>query len=127
MLQLATFQSTGACNIAHVNAVNSIGSFARTKERGCALFKRSWAIEMNESRDLHLQTHGKVDAIDHMVKNCNLCYRLHHAKSCRPFELFANENHKLWNEAKMNATFERGSARDPRRSPLSAELNDASA
>jgi len=52
---------------------------------------------------------------------------MHCAKSHRPFELFANENHKLWNEAEMNATFERGSARDPRRGPLSAELNDASA
>jgi len=37
---------------------------------------------------------------------------LHHAKSHRPFELFANENCKLQNEAKMNATFERGSAQD---------------
>jgi len=52
---------------------------------------------------------------------------VHSAKSYRPFELLANENCKLWNEAKMNATFERGSARDPRRSPLSAEMNDASA
>jgi len=38
---------------------------------------------------------------------------VHHAESHRPFELFVNENHKLQNEAKMNATFERGSARDP--------------
>jgi len=52
---------------------------------------------------------------------------LHCAKSCRPFELFANENCKLQNEAKMNAMFERGSAQDPWRSPLSAEMNDASA
>jgi len=51
---------------------------------------------------------------------------LHCAKSYMPFELFANENHKLQNEAKMNVTFERGSDRDPWRSPLSAELNDAS-
>jgi len=49
------------------------------------------------------------------------------AKSCRPFELFANENCKLWSEAKMNAMFERGSARDPRRSPLSAKFDEASA
>jgi len=57
----------------------------------------------------------------------NILKLLHHAKSYRPFELFVNENYKLWNEAKMNVMFERGSARDPRRSPLSAELNDASA
>jgi len=52
--------------------------------------------------------------------------KMHCAKSHRPFELFVNENCKLQNEAKMNVTFERGSARDPRRSPLSAELNDDS-
>ena len=51
---------------------------------------------------------------------------MHCAKSHRPFELFANENCELWNEAKMNATFERGSTQDPRHSPLSAEMNDAS-
>jgi len=51
---------------------------------------------------------------------------MHYAKSYRPFELFVNENYKLQNEAKMNVTFERGSARDPWRSPLSAEMNDAS-
>jgi len=53
--------------------------------------------------------------------------KMHCAKSHRPFELFVNENHELQNEAKMNATFEKGSARDPRRNPLSAEFNDASA
>jgi len=52
--------------------------------------------------------------------------KMHHAKSYRPFELFVNENYKLLNEAKMNVMFERGSARDPRRGPLSAALNDAS-
>jgi len=35
---------------------------------------------------------------------------MHCAKSHRPFELFANEKCKLQNEAKMNVTFERGSA-----------------
>jgi len=38
---------------------------------------------------------------------------LHQAKSYMPFELFANENHKLYNEAKINVIFERGSAQDP--------------
>jgi len=49
------------------------------------------------------------------------------AESCRPFELFANENCKLQNEAKMNVRFEKGSAQDPRHVPLSAKMNDASA
>jgi len=39
--------------------------------------------------------------------------KMHCAKSHRPFELFANENHKLQNEAKMNVTFERGSVQEP--------------
>jgi len=51
-----------------------------------------------------------------IVLQCNDLWfdiKMHCAESCRPFELFANENCKLQNEAKMNATFERGSARDP--------------
>jgi len=40
-------------------------------------------------------------------------------------ELFVNENYKLWNEAKMNVMFERGSAQDLLASPLSTEMNDA--
>jgi len=39
--------------------------------------------------------------------------KMHCTKSHRPFELFVNENCKLWNEAEMNVTFERGSAQDP--------------
>ena len=70
-----SFQSTGPCNISHVNAINSCSLFAQQKERGRAIFKRTRAMEMNESRKLYLATYGKVDRIDHMVKNCNLYYR----------------------------------------------------
>jgi len=70
-----SFQSTSSCNIAHVNAINSCSLFAATKERGRNIFKRSWAIEMNESRQLYLAMYGKVDRIDHLIKNCNLYYR----------------------------------------------------
>jgi len=38
--------------------------------------------------------------------------QMHCTESLRPFELFANENCELQNEAKMNVTFQRGSARD---------------
>jgi len=31
--------------------------------------------------------------------------QLHHAKNYRPFELFANENSKLWNEANDKRQF----------------------
>jgi len=65
-------------------------------------------------------THFK--SISRGFTSCQL-FQVHCAES----QLFANENCKLQNEAKMNATFGRGSARDPRRGPLSTELNDASA
>ena len=73
--QHTSFQSTSSCNIAHVNAINVCGLFAQEKQRGRALFKRTWAIEMNESRQLYLSTYGKIDKIDHMIRNCNLYYR----------------------------------------------------
>jgi len=47
---------------------------------------------------------------------CNVLWfdvKMHCVKSCRPFELFVNEHCELQNEAKMNVTFERGSAWDP--------------
>lgn len=70
-----SFQSTGACNIGHVNAINSCSLYAQKKERGQAIFKRQWAIKMNESRQLYLNTYGKVDKIDHYIKNCNMSSR----------------------------------------------------
>ena len=73
--QHASFQSTSSCNIAHVNALSSCELFAQQKQRRRALFKRTWAIEMNESRQLCLSTCGKIDKIDHMIKNSNLCCR----------------------------------------------------
>jgi len=38
---------------------------------------------------------------------------MHYAKSYRPLELFVKVNYKLYNEAKKNVTFDRGSAQDP--------------
>jgi len=70
-----SFQSTGVCNISHVNAINSCSLCAHQRERGRALFKRTWAIEMSKSRQLYLATYGKVDWVDHMIKNCNIYHR----------------------------------------------------
>jgi len=70
-----SFQSTSSCNISCVNALNHCSLYAQQRERGRALFKRTWAIEMNESRQLYLSTYGKIDRIDHMIKNCNMYYR----------------------------------------------------
>ena len=58
--QHTSFQSTSLCNISHVNAINHCSLFATQKERGRALFKRTWAIENNESRQLCLSTYGKI-------------------------------------------------------------------
>jgi len=59
----------------------------------------------------------KTNEVDEkIVLQCDAVWfdvKMHCAKSCRPFELFVNENHKLWNEAKTHVTFERGSAQDP--------------
>ena len=30
---------------------------------------------MNHSRELYLKTYHKVDALDHVMKNCNMTYR----------------------------------------------------
>jgi len=54
-----SFQLTGPCNISHVNAMNSCSLFAQQKQRGRAIFKRTSAIKMNESRKLHLATYGE--------------------------------------------------------------------
>ena len=75
MMQLTTFQSTSSCNIISVNAINSCGLYAQTKERGRNDGKRRWAIEMNESRAALLNTYGIIDKIDHLVQNCKLQYR----------------------------------------------------
>mgnify|MGYP007080397741 CR=1 FL=1 len=58
--------------------------------------------------------------------NCNvnhklsqMQFRVHCAKSCRPFELFANVNCKLWNEAKNECNiWERFSSRSSAQSSL---------
>ena len=75
LIQLTTFQSTSSCNLIHVNGVNSNSMCGSAKERGKGLNKRQWAIEMNESRRLYLDSYGRIDSIDHLVKNCNMCYR----------------------------------------------------
>jgi hypothetical protein len=77
LLQLTSFQSTSSCNFLSVNAYNACGLYAATKERGRTNngSKRKWAIEMNDARQLYLATYGVIDAIDHLIKNCNMSYR----------------------------------------------------
>ena len=64
-----SFQSTG---IITVNALDSVHAYVRPKERGRGINKRRWGIEMNEARSFYLQTYGKVDTMDHMMKNTRM-------------------------------------------------------
>ena len=70
-----SFQSTGPCNIVSVRGISSCNMTVRTKERGRGNMKQKWAIEMNEARALYLATYGKLDRVDHLIKNCKMNYR----------------------------------------------------
>lgn len=84
-----SFQSTGTTNISTVNSLNSCSLYVRTKERGRGQNKRAWGIEMNEGRDIYLNTYSQMDSTDHLIKNANLYYKtwkfwhapMRHAKS----------------------------------------------
>jgi hypothetical protein len=75
LIQHMSMQSTSSCNISSVNALNELSLYVGCKERGRGQSKRSWGIEMNESRQLYLNTYGIIDQIDHYIKNCNMSYR----------------------------------------------------
>ena len=75
VMQLCSFQSMSSCNIASVNTLNECELFAQQKQRGRSGFKRKWAIEMNEARQLYLATYGVIDCIDHLIQNCEMSYR----------------------------------------------------
>ena len=75
LIQLTTFQSTSSCNLMHANAMNSNSLHASAKERGKGNHKRQWAMEMNESRRLYLDSYGRIDSIDHLINNCSMCHR----------------------------------------------------
>ena len=63
-----SFQSTSPCNIATVNALNECILWLRKKERGTGKSKRLWGIKMNSARNLYLQSHYRIDCMDHMIK-----------------------------------------------------------
>jgi len=73
--QYITFQSTGPCNFIGVNSLNAVDLYVTPKERGNKQYKRRWAIENNEARQLYLGTYGAIDRMDHYIKNCNMGYR----------------------------------------------------
>jgi len=91
---------------------------------------------MKWSNDDHMINHGltgpptvinsnsnEVVCPDHGEQPCHM----HWAKSCRPFELFVNENYKLRNDPKLKQHLREVRLKIPQHSPLSAEMNNASA
>jgi len=75
LYQFISFQSTGACNFIGVNSLNNCNLYVTPKERGRKEFKRHWAIENNEGRQLYLSSYGAIDRMDHYIKNCCMGYR----------------------------------------------------
>jgi hypothetical protein len=75
VIQVSSFQSTGATNFVSVNALNQNSVYVHQKARGRGFYKRRWGIEMNEARQLYLNTYGVVDTIDHYINNCKIQYR----------------------------------------------------
>jgi len=61
-------------------------------------------------------------------KECDFVKELvHHAKSYRPFELFANKNYKLGNEPNQKQHLKEVQLKIPQPNPLCTEANDVSA
>lgn len=94
-----SFQSTGPCNISSVNSLQEVNLYVRKKERGRGNKKRVWGIEMNEGRDLYLQSYSSIDKIDQLLKNWNefyICWKWWHAPTrhgkafskCMAYELY---------------------------------------
>jgi hypothetical protein len=84
-----SFQSTSSCNIMSVNSFNSNKNFIEARSRGRKDSKRHYAIEQNMARLLYLNSYGRIDSIDHLIKNCKVKYvswkywhsAMNHAKS----------------------------------------------
>jgi len=70
-----SFQSTSGCNFTSVNGLNECSLYAKTKERGRQKHKQQWGIEMNDARELYLNSYGVIDKLDHLIQNCNMRYR----------------------------------------------------
>jgi hypothetical protein len=73
-----SMQSTGSCNFTGVNSFEHCHRFVAPKERGRdteSSSKRRWYIEMNEPRQLYCSEYGKIDTLDHYLRNCHIGYR----------------------------------------------------
>jgi len=70
-----SFQSTSSCNISSINSMNQVKLYVCKKERGRVNHKCSWAIEMNETRDLYLGSYEKNDTIDSLLRKASNYYR----------------------------------------------------
>jgi hypothetical protein len=62
-----SFQSTGGTTISMVNALLSVDLYVCDCSKGRGQQKRTWGIEMNEAREMHLKNYSAVDKIDQML------------------------------------------------------------
>ena len=74
VMVMTSFQSTSSCNVLSVNGINGCELYAHSKQRGRGKYKREWAIEMNQARELYLNHYGAIDRMDHLLKNCSMNY-----------------------------------------------------
>jgi len=74
ILSMTKFQLTSSCNFVSVNAIKDCELCVHTEKKSRGDMKREWAIEMNQSRNLYLNTYGVIDQIDHLIKNCPMKY-----------------------------------------------------
>jgi hypothetical protein len=70
-----SFQSTSSCNLSSVNSLPKANLYVRQRERGRGEHKRYWGIEMNDARELYLNTYGIIDTLDKYIANANIGYR----------------------------------------------------
>jgi hypothetical protein len=70
-----SFQSTGPCNLGSVNSIPSSYLYVKERTRGRGQFKRRWGIEMNQARELYLQTYGKIDQADSFIARSGVAYK----------------------------------------------------
>ena len=72
-----SFQSTGPCNIGSVNSIPVSYGYVSPRERGKGSNKRKWGIEMNHSRELYLNSYGRIDQTDAMIARTDIKYTSH--------------------------------------------------
>jgi hypothetical protein len=98
---LVSFQSTGSTNLSGVNNLPSLTMYVAKRTRGRGKQKRTWAIEMNEAREIYLKHYSGVDSLDHMIKNAGIKYITHrywHSPYLHALSLGVIASYDMYNE-----------------------------